>query len=466
MILIIGILAAIALPAFLQQQLKGQDSRAKSNARNMVSQIAACYEEVDGYVGCAARLTPAETGLPVGPGAGNVQITAESPLGYTIVAISKGDSGSGLHTYTISYAQATGTTTTAPHAGRAAARPTATGSRRPPLADIRRMNLKRRPQRAEESSMPRPASALSDERGYTLVELMVAALVLIIGLLGTFQLLDGANKASVCQQRAGWGPRTSPARSSRTRERWTTSSSRPRSSSASSRPAARRRPRRPRRDPARDHVHHRRTGLHVRRPQGQRVLDAARERLHTAGAGGRGRDQPARRDAARRLPQGHAQHQLGQGHGRCGSFVQTSLVNNPSGGLGPRITKFDPAVTGGAQFTSGSSATFPTETTDADVGALGQRRLAERLRRFDGRRTGVDDDVAARDRGDAAVARSGHGAVAAQYAADTVLDGLYLVTAQASRPGRGRIARAQTLALNRSLPLTVQGSSPAYNELL
>jgi type IV pilus assembly protein PilA len=108
-ILIIGILAAIALPAFLQQQLKGQDSRAKSNARNMVSQIAACYEEVDGYVGCAARLTAAETGLPVGPGAGNVQITAESPLGYTIVAVSKGDSGSGLHTYTIAYAQATGT---------------------------------------------------------------------------------------------------------------------------------------------------------------------------------------------------------------------------------------------------------------------------------------------------------------------------------------------------------------------
>ena len=31
------------------------------------------------------------------------------------------------------------------------------------------MNLKRRLQRAEEISMPRPASALSDERGYTLV---------------------------------------------------------------------------------------------------------------------------------------------------------------------------------------------------------------------------------------------------------------------------------------------------------
>ena len=42
-ILIIGILAAIALPAFLGQQKKGQDASAKSDARNMVSQVEACY---------------------------------------------------------------------------------------------------------------------------------------------------------------------------------------------------------------------------------------------------------------------------------------------------------------------------------------------------------------------------------------------------------------------------------------
>ena len=38
-ILIIGILAAIALPAFLGQQAKGQDAEAKSNARNVVSSV-------------------------------------------------------------------------------------------------------------------------------------------------------------------------------------------------------------------------------------------------------------------------------------------------------------------------------------------------------------------------------------------------------------------------------------------
>ena len=41
-ILIIGILAAIALPTFLGQRAKGQDSSAKSNARNLVSQVESC----------------------------------------------------------------------------------------------------------------------------------------------------------------------------------------------------------------------------------------------------------------------------------------------------------------------------------------------------------------------------------------------------------------------------------------
>ncbi len=106
-ILIIGILASIALPAFLKQQLKGQDSAAKSNARNMVSHISACYEEVDGYAGCRVRLTAAETGLPVGNAPGQVEITAESASGYEILAYSRGMSGGVRHTYTVTYDQAT-----------------------------------------------------------------------------------------------------------------------------------------------------------------------------------------------------------------------------------------------------------------------------------------------------------------------------------------------------------------------
>ena len=59
-ILIIGILAAIALPAFLGQRAKGQDSSAKSDARNAVSQLESHYTEGNTYVG----FTTTGTGLP------------------------------------------------------------------------------------------------------------------------------------------------------------------------------------------------------------------------------------------------------------------------------------------------------------------------------------------------------------------------------------------------------------------
>src|SRR3954449_9305690 len=48
-ILIIGILAAIALPAFLGQRAKGQDSSVKSDLRNSVSEMESCYVENDSY---------------------------------------------------------------------------------------------------------------------------------------------------------------------------------------------------------------------------------------------------------------------------------------------------------------------------------------------------------------------------------------------------------------------------------
>jgi type IV pilus assembly protein PilA len=65
-ILIIGILAAIALPTFLGQQKKGQDASAKSDVRNAVSQMESCYTDNQTYTGCpnsdsplAANVTPA-----------------------------------------------------------------------------------------------------------------------------------------------------------------------------------------------------------------------------------------------------------------------------------------------------------------------------------------------------------------------------------------------------------------------
>jgi type IV pilus assembly protein PilA len=86
-ILIIGILAAIALPAFLGQRSKGQDSDAKSNARNMVSEIESCFTDTEDY-SVASCTDGTGTGLPVGTGTGQVQVTATSNT-YTIVGHSK-----------------------------------------------------------------------------------------------------------------------------------------------------------------------------------------------------------------------------------------------------------------------------------------------------------------------------------------------------------------------------------------
>src|SRR5215210_2788910 len=59
------------------------------------------------------------------------------------------------------------------------------------------MVLKRAAGRADHRTMRLTVPSASDERGYTLVELMVASLVLVIGVLGTFSLLDGANRTTV-----------------------------------------------------------------------------------------------------------------------------------------------------------------------------------------------------------------------------------------------------------------------------
>ena len=109
-ILIIGILAAIALPAFLGQRQKAQDADAKHNVRSLVSQMHACYEEGDGFVGCGAALTPAYTGLPMGTGPATTRVAAESLAGYTVSATSKAQTGGGNHEFTIIYDQNGGVT--------------------------------------------------------------------------------------------------------------------------------------------------------------------------------------------------------------------------------------------------------------------------------------------------------------------------------------------------------------------
>ena len=93
-ILIIGILAAIALPTFLGQQKKGQDAAAKSDARNLVSHVEACFADAQTYASCNTAALLGTTGLTVvapsaTPGNGNVSVSASAATTFTVTAQSQ-----------------------------------------------------------------------------------------------------------------------------------------------------------------------------------------------------------------------------------------------------------------------------------------------------------------------------------------------------------------------------------------
>jgi type IV pilus assembly protein PilA len=96
-ILIIGILAAIALPSFLGQQKKGQDSSAKSDVRNAVSQMESCYTDKQTYVGCPDTESPLATGVAAtaqGTDTYKVEQTSKSGTKFSIVK----NAGTGTYT--------------------------------------------------------------------------------------------------------------------------------------------------------------------------------------------------------------------------------------------------------------------------------------------------------------------------------------------------------------------------------
>jgi type IV pilus assembly protein PilA len=107
-ILIIGILAAIALPAFLGQRQKGQDSAAKSDARNLSSHMESCFTQFETYANCDTSGDVTNSGIPSGAGTANV-ITPNGTVGYTIVSTSKS-----THVFTLTKAAAGVTRTCTP----------------------------------------------------------------------------------------------------------------------------------------------------------------------------------------------------------------------------------------------------------------------------------------------------------------------------------------------------------------
>jgi type IV pilus assembly protein PilA len=91
-ILIIGILAAIALPAFLNQRGKAQDTEAKSAARTAQTAMETWYTDEQDYSAVKADLEAIEPALKEGQGASLVVTSGaadDASDGYAVEVTSK-----------------------------------------------------------------------------------------------------------------------------------------------------------------------------------------------------------------------------------------------------------------------------------------------------------------------------------------------------------------------------------------
>jgi type IV pilus assembly protein PilA len=88
-ILIIGVLAAIALPTFLRQQTKSQDASAKTDARSGVTQVESCYTDQQDYGKCTWDGTTGPADMLDAKLPSSVVITSDASDSYAITATSK-----------------------------------------------------------------------------------------------------------------------------------------------------------------------------------------------------------------------------------------------------------------------------------------------------------------------------------------------------------------------------------------
>jgi type IV pilus assembly protein PilA len=89
-VLIIGVLAAIAIPTLLGQRDKGFDADAKSNARNIYAQVESCGTQAGGdYTNCTTAAQLDEDSIALGNGEGETAVTGADQNGYTITSYSK-----------------------------------------------------------------------------------------------------------------------------------------------------------------------------------------------------------------------------------------------------------------------------------------------------------------------------------------------------------------------------------------
>jgi type IV pilus assembly protein PilA len=93
-ILIIGILAAIAIPSFLNQKDKANDAAAKSYVRNMQTAQETYFTDNNSYANSVTALVTVESSLSQYPDGNSADVSATgSATDFRVSAKSKGASG-------------------------------------------------------------------------------------------------------------------------------------------------------------------------------------------------------------------------------------------------------------------------------------------------------------------------------------------------------------------------------------
>ena len=87
---ILGILAAIALPQLKPNEASAHDADAKMTSASMHTHVETCFVETEDYGQCESSDPGLEDGnMPTGAGPGQVRVDSKSDLGYTIASRSR-----------------------------------------------------------------------------------------------------------------------------------------------------------------------------------------------------------------------------------------------------------------------------------------------------------------------------------------------------------------------------------------